>query len=856
MFLWALANRVDILPFEKRCIRELYSCNKMLFCSFVRRTGSKEWYNVIKRIILNVVKDLKVGGAVYDDVLAFMWNHVQSSTEDVYGLVDCIKDKDTRSVVAQRLLYATSDYSLDIVTKWYKVLCDTFVLDNIAEVFDCIMDSQGIANHIEQSFFENVCTPLKEKCPEALYSILRDRILNAINNHRVHTWREVVGSNSIFPSLMSHHHNTYAIHELFEELLVEGIKQEHACIVADVRLLLCQKESSCYEFAFKAMIEKPLLFSDDIIAILKDSKLVDELLDFGNVEYYFLELIRGWLALVDGSTLSKCQDIIYDFKSASDSLSDKDRKYTVLLYPHWGYNQRKLIWAIPENLRDKRVRKKYQELNRRFGNKWDNTKPNHNVAMAHVCGGLMTLERYRTISIKDWLHSFRGIQSYVNGKDRYFDARTHADAFKQCVSERPQDFAGFVFEMFDDKSIPAIYKLSGLDGLVTGNYPTDQVLPFVWKCIDAFYELSKKSEGYRFCELLNNIVTIDGQHIDRISTFLNTVVLSNYESKYKPDVENVFGSDSAVNDMLTTGINNIQGYAIHTLALIGKHPRWKTKVYEFFVKAGHSLNLEHQLAAMMYLQQECYDNDLYNELMFSYASRPISDYLYLNVDRMHWFWCNNPERILPYFEMIKDKKRAKPILAQIMFLGMQYEKSKNISKNMFDTLLMQNEEEVIGKVVPLAYEQLSDESYREQSEEFLRRHSRDSRKKIRDAYFMGGHKMSEYDIGLFLELLQAWMTTSNLDDGIYDIIGYIEKCCNTYPYECYQCIKLIVGQESMRTYHNEERVFKMLLSCYRHFMDEEDMEKADEVMDIYDAMMLKPSTMRMNEIIKTVDNYV
>ena len=293
MFLWALANRMDILPFEKKCVRELYARNKLLFYSFIRRTWSKEWYNVIIRIILNDVKDLKVGGAVYDDVLAFMWNHVQSSTEDVYGLVDCIKDKDTRSVVAQRLLYATSDYSLDIVTKWYKVLCDTFekkvdflksamknnvqfVLDNIAEVFDCIMDSQGIANHIEQSFFENVCTPLKEKCPEALYSILRDRILNAINNHRVHTWREVVGSNSIFPSLMSHHHNTYAIHELFEELLVEGIKQEHACIVADVRLLLCQKESSCYEFAFKAMIEKPLLFSDDIIAILKDSKLVDE----------------------------------------------------------------------------------------------------------------------------------------------------------------------------------------------------------------------------------------------------------------------------------------------------------------------------------------------------------------------------------------------------------------------------------------------------------------------------------------------------------------------------------------------------------------------------------------------------
>lgn len=873
MFLWALANRVDILPFEKKCIRELYACNKMLFYSFVRRTGSKEWYNVMKRIILNDIKNLKVGDAVYDDIIVFLCNQVQSSPEDIYGLVDCIKDKVTRDAVAQRLLYFTQDYSLNIVTKWYKVICDTFekkvdflesamksntdfVLNNIAELFDCILNSQGIVNHIEESFFAKVCTPLKGKYPDTLYSILKDRIMNAINSHRVHTWREVVDSNSIFPSLMSHRNNVYALHELFEELLVDRIKQEHASAVADVRMLLSQKEASCFEFAFKAMKENPLLFSNEINAILEDNRLVDELLDFWNVEYYFLELIREWLTLVDETTLSTCQNIICDFKSASDLLSDKDRKYTGLLYPHLGYNQRKLIWAIPENLREKRVKKKYQELNRRFGNKWNNIKSDHNVTMAHVCGGLMTLERYRTISIKDWIHSFRGIQSYVNGKDRYFDARAHADAFKQCVSERPQDFAGFVFEMFDDKSIPAIYKLSGLDGLITGNYPIDQTLPFVWKCTDAFDELSEKGEGYRFCELLNNIVTIDGPHVDRISTFLNTVVLSDYESKYQPDVENVFGNDSAVNDMLTVGINTIQGYAIHTLALIGRHPQRKSKVYAFFAKVGHSLSLEHQLAAMFYLQQECYDNELYNNLMFRFSTRPISDYLYLNVDRMHWFWCNNPELILPYFEMIVDKKRAKPILVQIMFFGMQYEKTKSISKVMFEELLEQNEEEVIKKVVPMAYEHLSDETYREQSEEFLRRYAKDNRKDVRDAYLMGCHRMSEYDIGLFVELLYAWLSTSILDVGIYDIIRYLEKCCNTYPYECYQCIKLIVGQESLKTYHNEERVFKMLLTCYRNFMDEEDEEKADEVMDVFDEMMLKPGTMRLDEIIKQVDNYV
>jgi hypothetical protein len=97
--------------------------------------------------------------------------------------------------------------------------------------------------------------------------------------------------------------------------------------------------------------------------------------------------------------------------------------------------------------------------------------------------------------------------------------------------------------------------------------------------------------------------------------------------------------------------------------------------------------------------------------MFRYANRPVADYLFLNADRMHWFWCNNPEKILPYFKMILPKRRAKPILVQIMFFGMQYEKSKEISKEMFEDLLSQNEEEVIRKIIPLAYQHLSDETY-------------------------------------------------------------------------------------------------------------------------------------------------
>jgi hypothetical protein len=278
----------------------------------------------------------------------------------------------------------------------------------------------------------------------------------------------------------------------------------------------------------------------------------------------------------------------------------------------------------------------------------------------------------------------------------------------------------------------------------------------------------------------------------------------------------------------------------------------KTAIYDFFLDSCDKLSVEHQLAAMLYLQKECYDNDLYNKVMFRYANRPITDYLFLNADRMHWFWCNNPEQILPYFRMILSKRRAKPILVQIMFFGMQYDKAKDISKEMFEDLLSQNEEEVIRKIIPLAYEHLSDETYGEQSEAFLRRFAYDNRDEIRHSYFIWCDKMPESSIELFMELLTSWLNCS-LEGGFHEIVKHLEKCCNNYPYECYQCVKMLIDSKSDIAYYDEEELLKILLTCYRIFMDDEENEKADEVMDVFDKMMLNSYSNGMAKVLKEIE---
>ena len=873
MFLWGMANRTNILPFEKKCVKELYVQNPLLFYSFIKQTKSREWYDVISPLIANNINEMLIGDTVYMNVYGFLWNHVQVSTEEVFKLIDGIKDEKTRNNVVQRLLYVTPDFSFGIVTKWYQSLCDTydkkadflenalttnpkFVLDRLTDLITYVLSPQQEEDDgkekVARKIVEDICKPLMIRYANDFYPILRDTIIDSINANRTSAWESGIDYDKVFSHYLGCHQGSSSLHKLYGEMLKNKVKTHPVSAIEDIRLLLSQREVSCYEYAFMVMAENPAFFSNEINTILEEPQLVDNLLTTSDARYYFLEMLRAWLLAVDSDILAKVQEYIYVFKSASDLLSDKEKKYSLLYYPHLGYHQRELIWAIPEHLRNHQNKIRLLELNRRFGNEWNNTKPDHDATAAFVCGGLMPIEQYKTVSFNGWLNSFYGVQWYTKWKPRHFDERVHADTFKHCVSEQPDRIDKFVFSLFDDDKVPILYKMSGLEGLASAHYPIDKLLPYFWKSLEMVGNLFKDGYSYRVFDVIDNIAIVDGEYLNKIIDYLEKIILSEYKSKYDSNIEDEFNKDSGINDMLTTGVNNYQGYAIHSLAKIGKLPQRKAIVYGFFLKTAEKLSLEHQLAAMYYLQMECYDNDLYNEIMFKYSTKPISDYLFLNADRMHWFWYNDPEKILPYFRMIVGNNRAKTIMVQLMFFGLQYEKSRGFSKEMFEFLLSKNEEEVIKKVILLAYQHISNDNYGKQSEMFLRRYASDSRKEVRDSFLYWCDNMPDNKIFLFNDLLKQWMDAP-IKRGAHDIVRYLEKTCYKYPYESYQCIKLLIDSKNQITYYDEEKLFKVLLSCYRVFMDDEEIEKADEVMDIIDAIMLESYTSSVLKVISDID---
>ena len=112
--------------------------------------------------------------------------------------------------------------------------------------------------------------------------------------------------------------------------------------------------------------------------------------------------------------------------------------------------------------------------------------------------------------------------------------------------------------------------------------------------------------------------------------------------------------------------------------------------------------------------------------------------------------------------------------------------------------------------------------------------------------------MPESKIGLFKDFLALWLN-SPIENDFHDIIEYLEKSCNNYPYESYQCINMLIDRKSNITYYDEEELLKILLTIYRIFMDDEDYEKADEVMDVFDNMMLNSYSNRVAEVLKEIE---
>lgn len=277
ILLWALANRTEILPFEKKCINELYAHDSFLFYSFINHVGSKQWYDTIISIILTDLKELKDSSPSYNSICSFLCNNINHLLVEVFNAANLIKDEKTKESVIKQLLFYTHDFTQDIVLNWYQSLCKTidqkidflekaiesnyeFVLDNIGEIIDHELDPElEEKNRLIERGVEIICKSLTNNHFEKFYPLLKDRIINFYINQRVvYTKRPYYIRTNNTQSLLCDCH---------EMMLIKMVGYSPETVFEDIKKLISANEDNCYKVAFKAMIVNPILFSEDIMTI-------------------------------------------------------------------------------------------------------------------------------------------------------------------------------------------------------------------------------------------------------------------------------------------------------------------------------------------------------------------------------------------------------------------------------------------------------------------------------------------------------------------------------------------------------------------------------------------------------------
>ena len=196
----------------------------------------------------------------------------------------------------------------------------------------------------------------------------------------------------------------------------------------------------------------------------------------------------------------------------------------------------------------KRLKKEYQELFRKFG-KVENKEPE---------GTTVFINRdplnanYREFSLKDWKSSFK-TYTYSNEKFDGWNQPSeyeHGRKFANVVSQNPNQFVDFIYQMIEDKEISNTYVVKALEGLKEAKVDVKLAKDIF---ISAIENRDFDKENTLYLIWFTNYFSESKQVYPEILNFLKDHLKNGDEGK-----ENY-------NDALSAGINSVRGAAASSL---------------------------------------------------------------------------------------------------------------------------------------------------------------------------------------------------------------------------------------------------------------------------------------------------
>lgn len=852
-----MASSTNLLPFEIQLVKTIKKTNEKLFVSFL--TGaSSVWLPVFYSDFVNEAVDFRLGSYSFYPILIFLFRNATVCPDDIACILNTIKDDESRKKAVVYYLSGYADYSKESTQR----LFSSYIYDEPDRAFPFLVRSldSDILFTVEQvkkyllKFFDNkrnnhntdnyelvevLCKKIYEQHNRLFFEMMVDVFLQVVRNTGSKTryyWYEV---DYVFDGYTTNDYNTM----LFKWLEDSAIKlaKDVEYIRPYQRKLFETKSEKALCLCFEIMTVCPSVYNQEIKEILSTNESIDRYLEVSSFKYYFLELLKAWYLTLEPEEALGYQKIIYHFSSNTDNFYLKERPINKPLCPYMWRRKWELLYTIDRQpINNEDLRRCRLELNRRFGGSFVNEKHEHFVVSASICGGLASSEKYRTFSKKAWLNSFL-ISNKEHLNRRFFDERMHADEFITSVSAKPEYYKDFVLELFANPEIDRMYCCAGLIGLLQGGCQPLELLPLFRQFMTVVY-MEKNSYNFRrIASFYNDIEGISNELLSFYSLFIKQHIVADLDISSRD-------YQDRVNKMLNSALNSMAGNALDGLIDMALSVKMRPLVYKALNALCKFLTPSLRLLVLYKIYvRDYYDEKLMDELLAEYIPYCGIEALYVRADMFQRYYYFKRDSIIDSFiSRIYSDKNSHEILAQIFFYGTSQNENKRDCLVNLNRLLDEGDENMVAKIVRVAFKHYSDIDYYDISKKILRRFADDDREKVRNEYLSHCNDLPVVAFPFFQEISANWKPNKSRE--IYEEIKYLSRCSECYPEECYSYIERLRFIDAAQNMFIEDKLTDLMIFIYKKLKLVSDQVYLNGLMDLFDDMILRGNQTMMKAI--------
>lgn len=850
----------------KKLIKDICPKDVRLLGYFLQGVQSEGWFPCVKQLVKNIIPYQKKDSSILFSIVGCLSRYVFYHPDDVYILLDSIKDEETRSFARAYVIRCHNNYRNSSVIKAYEEAKPDNIHHEVQLIRDALKTNQKFAlgetgkilvkylsdagkgsRHDGYELVDVLFPSLLNNCPKPFLLILHGAIIETIEQTEyTNSWGFT--ETKVFNDYLQDNY-VRKILDTYENLLARFSSDEQFLRPIINRLLELNNITSV-SMAFATMTANPAQYDDIIRSLVYDNRTIEDYLH-GDIEYFYLRMLNAWYLTLSNVDAEQYQRHLLSFKSSANCCYYKERRWSQYVCPHlWRDKWDLICGTLPEESLIPDMRKCYHELLRRFGKRYVSHRPDHSISMAICCGGVSGSEIYTKWSIANWRNSFLKLKEDDRGREgrNPIDLNDHADEFKKCVSANPDKFKNFVFEIFERNDIQVMYKEAGLKGLLEGGVDPNSLWPLVASLISIF---CTTKDGYSFKQIAEYYVKDENLHIaDVISAALSLAQMPLDDKRF--NISNEYETKDLslrATKVLEQAINSSQGHAVEILIRASLIPARRLHIFGILTKMLPKMHESMKALCLNYIHINGSDDEsLFYPLFRQLLSGLGSEALVIRGQAIQWCFYHRIDVVEEYLDRVEADEESHIILAQIYFYGLSSDKKRTECERRLENILKYDDERVVAKIVEMAMRSSNNSDMRDFSKEYLERYASDAREDVVNAYCSYCKYLPIDDFGFYCSIAKSWSGHKHRES--YSQLEYVKKCISRYPEKCYEFISDQRFSEIDELWFADDDVVNVLLLIYKKLKEDENESSMNGIMDLFDEFIFRGNSRMYDAIDK------